>query len=291
MKRFFHTASAVALSLFCTIGTAITAQAAGNIPFSSCPATIQCLNGCDVAALQEQLQQLCNNGQCATGCDTAALQEHLQQFCNNGQCAVGCDTTALQEQLQQLCANGQCSAAEWLNHLADMSRTTPSQPATEPTQPATEPTQPATEPTQPASTPTQPTETPTATPTNTSSAYEQQVIDLINEIRTQNGLSPLTENAALSRCARAKSQDMHDKGYFSHQSPTYGSPFDMMKQFGITYRTAGENIAMGQSTPQAVVNAWMNSEGHRANILNASFTQIGMGYVADGHYWTQQFIG
>ncbi len=84
---------------------------------------------------------------------------------------------------------------------------------------------------------------------------------------------------------------MHDKRYFSHQSPTYGSPFDMMKQFGITYRTAGENIAMGQSTPQAVVNAWMNSEGHRANILNASFTQIGMGYVADGHYWTQQFIG
>ena len=77
---------------------------------------------------------------------------------------------------------------------------------------------------------------------------------------------------------------MHDKRYFSHQSPTYGSPFDMMKQFGITYRTAGENIAMGQSTPQAVVNAWMNSKGHRANILNASFTQIGMGYVADGHY-------
>ena len=84
---------------------------------------------------------------------------------------------------------------------------------------------------------------------------------------------------------------MHDNQYFSHTSPTYGSPFDMMKQFGISYRTAGENIAMGQQSPQAVVDAWMNSEGHRANILNSSYTQIGMGYVADGNYWSQMFIG
>ena len=98
-------------------------------------------------------------------------------------------------------------------------------------------------------------------------------------------------NWELSRVARYKSQDMKDKGYFSHTSPTYGSPFDMMKKFGITYRTAGENIAKGQRTPQAVVNAWMNSSGHRANILNSSFTQIGVGYVADGNYWTQMFTG
>ena len=98
-------------------------------------------------------------------------------------------------------------------------------------------------------------------------------------------------NRELSRVARYKSQDMKDKGYFSHTSPTYGSPFDMMKKFGITYRSAGENIAKGQRTPQAVVNAWMNSSGHRANILNSSFTQIGVGYVADGNYWTQMFTG
>ena len=84
---------------------------------------------------------------------------------------------------------------------------------------------------------------------------------------------------------------MKDNQYFSHTSPTYGSPFDMMKRFGIAYRTAGENIAMGYQTPEAVVDGWMNSDGHRANILNASFTQIGVGYVADGHYWTQMFIG
>ena len=121
--------------------------------------------------------------------------------------------------------------------------------------------------------------------------YEKEVIRLVNEIRRQNGLRELTYNWELCRVARYKSQDMKDNRYFSHTSPVYGSPFQMMKNFGITYRTAGENIAKGQSTPQAVVNAWMNSAGHRANILNASFTEIGVGYVAAGNYWTQMFIG
>ncbi len=123
------------------------------------------------------------------------------------------------------------------------------------------------------------------------SAYESEVIRLTNEARKQNGLAPLSTHWELSRVARYKSQDMVDKHYFSHTSPTYGSPFDMMKAFGISYRAAGENIAYGQRTPQEVVNAWMNSPGHRANILNASFTQIGVGYVANGNYWTQMFIG
>ena len=121
--------------------------------------------------------------------------------------------------------------------------------------------------------------------------YEQEVIRLVNEIRAQNGLSALTYNWELSRVARYKSQDMVDNRYFSHTSPTYGTPFQMIRSFGLSYRSAGENIAYGQRTPQAVVNAWMNSSGHRANILNASYTQIGVGYVANGHYWTQMFIG
>lgn len=122
-------------------------------------------------------------------------------------------------------------------------------------------------------------------------SYEQEVIRLVNEIRVERGLRELTYNWELSRVARYKSQDMHDNRYFSHTSPAYGSPFQMMKNFGITYRSAAENIARGQSSPQAVVNAWMNSSGHRANILNSSFTEIGVGYVAEGHYWTQMFIG
>lgn len=125
---------------------------------------------------------------------------------------------------------------------------------------------------------------------STVSSYEAEVIRLVNEARISQGLSPLSHNWELSRVARYKSQDMRDNRYFSHTSPTYGSPFQMMKDFGISYRSAGENIARGQRTPQAVFDGWMNSSGHRANILNSSYTHIGVGYVKDGNYWTQMFI-
>lgn len=124
------------------------------------------------------------------------------------------------------------------------------------------------------------------------SAIEKEVVRLVNVERQKNGLNPLELDAELSKVARAKSQDMATKGYFSHTSPTYGSPFDMMKNFGIKYSTAGENIAMGQPTAEAVVKAWMNSEGHRANILNKNFTKIGVGYYKGSNgspYWTQMF--
>ena len=128
--------------------------------------------------------------------------------------------------------------------------------------------------------------------TKDASQFEQKVVDLVNQERQKQGLKPLTLNKKLSDVARAKSKDMMDKGYFDHNSPTYGSPFDMMKQFGIEYTTAGENIAKGQQSPEDVMNAWMNSDGHRKNILNPDFTEIGVGYVkGDTTYWTQQFIG
>ena len=127
--------------------------------------------------------------------------------------------------------------------------------------------------------------------TGSTSSFAQQVLTLVNRERAANGLSALRLDDTLSRYAAVKSQDMHDNGYFSHTSPTYGSPFDMMKSFGITYNYAGENIAMGYSSPEAVMTAWMNSAGHRANILSANFTTLGVGYVADGGYWTQWFIG
>jgi len=120
--------------------------------------------------------------------------------------------------------------------------------------------------------------------------FEQQVIDLTNVQRQQNGLPPLKADTKLSGVAEKKSLDMQQKNYFSHTSPTYGSPFDMMRDFGVTYRSAGENIAMGQRTPQEVVQAWMNSEGHRRNILNKDFTHIGVGFEQSGYHWTQMFI-
>ena len=126
---------------------------------------------------------------------------------------------------------------------------------------------------------------------STVSSYEAEVVRLVNAERAKYGLKALASNWELARVARYKSQDMADKHYFSHTSPTYGTPFQMMKSFGITYRAAGENIAYGQRTPQEVVNAWMNSSGHRANILNSSYAQIGVGYAAKGNYWTQMFIG
>ena len=121
--------------------------------------------------------------------------------------------------------------------------------------------------------------------------YESEVIRLVNQVRAENGLKALSPNWELSRVARYKSEDMARNGYFSHTSPTYGAPFQMIRAFGLSFRSAGENIAYGQRTPAAVVNAWMNSSGHRANILSASYTQIGVGYCADGRYWTQMFIG
>ena len=125
---------------------------------------------------------------------------------------------------------------------------------------------------------------------STADTHEAKVIKLTNAERTKAGLKPYTTNWELSRVARYKSKDMMTNKYFSHTSPTYGSPFQMMKSFGITYKAAGENIAMGQRTPEEVVKSWMNSSGHRANILSKSFKEIGVGYEAKGNYWTQQFI-
>ncbi|KQC48606.1 sporulation protein [Geobacillus sp. Sah69] len=141
-----------------------------------------------------------------------------------------------------------------------------------------------------------PAKKPATAPTTTTqkttglNAYEQQVVELTNKERAKYGLPPLQVDLALSKVAREKSRDMAVHNYFSHNSPTYGSPFEMMKKFGISYTAAGENIAKGQRTPQEVVNAWMNSEGHRANILNKNFTHIGVGFEENGYIWTQQFI-
>ncbi|MBC7325576.1 MAG: sporulation protein [Moorella sp. (in: Bacteria)] len=124
--------------------------------------------------------------------------------------------------------------------------------------------------------------------------FEQKVVELVNAERAKAGLKPLTADSRLARVARLKAEDMRDKNYFGHDSPTYGSFFNMLQKYGITYRTAGENIAAGYRTPEAVVAAWMASPGHRSNILNPSFTAIGVGYAKGGsysNYWVQEFIG
>ncbi len=120
--------------------------------------------------------------------------------------------------------------------------------------------------------------------------FESRVIELTNVERRNNGLSDLQAHGDLSNVARTKSNDMQENNYFSHTSPTYGSPFDMIRDFGVSYNAAAENIAQGQQSPEQVVQSWMNSEGHRQNILNGDFTHIGVGYNENGHHWTQMFI-
>ena len=230
----------------------------------------------------------------AANCPANALL--WQVLCSyGGLCGSDCDSSGD-------CTDGSCETATLdlnalLGQLLEQYRVTLPETPVQPEQPA-EPETPA-EQEQPAE-PEQPTEpeqpvepeTPAQQPAETAaSAYEREVIRLVNAERAKYGLAALTEDASLTRTARMKSQDMRDNHYFDHNSPTYGSPFDLMKAQGIRYRTAGENIAMGYATPEAVVNAWMNSSGHRANILNASYTKIGVGYVASGSYWTQHFTG
>ncbi|EEG77460.1 cell wall-binding repeat-containing protein [Dethiobacter alkaliphilus] len=125
----------------------------------------------------------------------------------------------------------------------------------------------------------------------------QRVFDLTNLEREKHGLAPLQYHAELSEVAEIKSKDMYDNQYFDHNSPIYGSPFDMMSHYGISYTRAAENLAAGFLSPQTLVNAWMNSPGHRANILNPNLTHIGIGYYYNAndpsnlrHYWTQMFI-
>lgn len=123
--------------------------------------------------------------------------------------------------------------------------------------------------------------------------FQKKVIEIVNKERASMGLHLLSENADLDKVATLKSEDMVKLNYFSHTSPTYGSPFQMLEQFKISYTSAGENIAYGQTTPEEVMKGWMNSPGHRANILNSNFTQIGVGIAlkSNGQLdWTQTFI-
>jgi len=124
-------------------------------------------------------------------------------------------------------------------------------------------------------------------------SLENEVVRLVNVERAKAGVPAIVQNSEVGRVARIKSEDFVKNNYFSHTSPTYGSPFDMLKSFGITFTAAGENIASGQKTAADVMNSWMNSSGHRANILNSTYNKIGVGVAKDSDgslYWTQMFI-
>jgi uncharacterized protein YkwD len=141
-----------------------------------------------------------------------------------------------------------------------------------------------------------PSATPAATrstakpPGNTS--YEDQVVTLVNQERAKAGCKALTVDSRLVTAARGHSQDMATRNYFDHNTPEGVTPWTRITNAGYKFSSAAENIAAGQSTPASVMNAWMNSEGHRANILNCNLRNIGVGLAYNTKhtpYWTQDF--
>lgn len=140
---------------------------------------------------------------------------------------------------------------------------------------------------------TTPSQTTTTASGVVSTADEQAMLNLINQERAAAGLKPLTMDATLTKIARMKAQDMISNNYFAHQSPTYGSPFDMMKAQGVVYHYAGENLAGAPDVNTAHVNL-MNSPSHKANILKPEYTKVGIGVVSGSKYgkiFVQEFNG
>ncbi|XOQ48594.1 MAG: SCP domain-containing protein [Eubacteriales bacterium] len=254
-------------------GTASTCQQTAGKTATACQTASDCAGN-----------TVCSNGNCATAncktgntcgstCSFGNYKNSASSNCTknaNGNCTyvIGSNKISVSEILSKFnCTSGSCSSSKPNSSSANSA--TGSKPASQ---------------SSPSST----------ASTGSDSSFQNQVVQLVNQERAKAGLKALTVNSQLTKTATLKSEDMAKLNYFDHTSPTYGSPFDMMKQFGISYRTAGENIAMGQTSPQQVMQGWMNSPGHRANILNSSFTQIGVGIAknAKGQYiWTQQFIG
>jgi uncharacterized protein YkwD len=132
----------------------------------------------------------------------------------------------------------------------------------------------------------------TAKPPSGNASYEAQVVTLVNQQRATAGCPALTVDSRLTTAARGHSQDMATRNYFDHNTPDGVTPWTRINNAGYKFSQAAENIAEGQSTPASVMDAWMNSEGHRANILNCGLRNIGVGLAYNGShtpYWTQDF--
>lgn len=209
---------------------------------------------------------------------------------------VNCDFADcgnIQSMINSICADGSCNMNSVIDYLKN-SGSCPGGICDEPAisvQPQTAPDVPEVHQTeekqqQPAAVPTE-----TASESEFNTSYEDEVIRLVNEERAKYGLSPLQKDEGAVKVAHLRAKEIVQS--FSHTRPDGSSCFTAAKQLGVTYSTAGENIAYGYADPAQVVNGWMNSEGHRKNILSSSFTKIGTGCYRSGNvlYWSQFFIG
>ena len=293
MKKLF---TVIALSLMIGVGTSSAASAAGsvtNCPTQTCSNVTTCLTQNCVNKAADCAKQSCVKGTtvysnlCNLGLSNANLNQMINKIMSNytKSCTgTNCTNTATCTQAST-CKTGICAQTGTCN-TTTCTKTGTCQTGTCTKPSTTTPTVPST--TQPSTT--TPSTTPTTGTNTTLSAYATEVVRLVNEARKAQGLSALTVNATLQQAAQVRAQETSKS--FSHTRPDGTSWSTVLKQFGISYAGAGENIAMGQSTPQAVMTAWLNSTGHRANILNASFKNIGIGVYKDASgrlYWSQEF--
>ncbi len=236
------------------------------------------------------------------GC--GSLQELIEKLCDG--CGI-CPNDILKAIKGNCPARGDCAPVP--EAPSQQPTDAPTEPAVIPVKPTEHPTEPVVVPTKPVEAPTVPVEVPTEKPTvpvvkpteaappqqpvsaEFNTVYEAEVLRLVNIERAQYGLAPLTMDNGAVQVAHLRAKEIVQS--FSHTRPDGSSCFTAAKEFGLSYRTAGENIAYGYATPQQVVSGWMNSEGHRKNILSASFSKIGIGcYESRGVlYWSQFFIG
>lgn len=244
-------------------------------------------NGCDIQKLLEKYN--CNTNNCITNnrnansCDKNSCS---QNNCVTNDCEDNdCDDNSCKD---NSCKDNSCAPTQSVVQAPTQAPTQPAaKPVEKPTQPATKP---AEQPVKPSEQATQPTTKP-QTSSSYNEAYENEVIRLVNVERAKYGLSALSKRADATTAAEIRAKEIVQS--FSHTRPNGTSCFTVCKEVGISYKSAGENIAYGYRTPQQVVNGWMNSEGHRKNILSASFTSIGVGCYQQGSnlYWSQLFLG
>lgn len=222
----------------------------------------------------------------AKTCGSAKTAKSVSLSCSGVKCGI--DINSLFKNFSGLCIGGKCTVITPRKNTQKTSEPT-QKPTSKPTQPATKVTEPTQKPTQPATKATEPPTKPAEAEFN--SAYEDEVIRLVNIERQSYGLSPLSKNAAAVNAARIRAKEITLS--FSHTRPNGTSCFTAAGEAGLTYRTAGENIAYGYPSPKQVVTGWMNSDGHRKNILSASFSGIGVGCYSKGGviYWSQFFVG
>ncbi|GEM_PF-1609299 len=241
-----------------------------------------------------QVRVICGGGSCDS------IGEFLRQYCVN----INCKYNEIIKYIDNYCPGGNCNnskpdkpSVKPTEPIESPTKTeekpvetvAPTEPLQKPTEPAVVVTEPAEKPTEPVVTPTEPTAPAQTESSEFNTAYEAEVLRLVNIERSKYGLSPLAMDSKLTEVAHLRAKEIVIS--FSHTRPNGSTCFTAAKEIGVSYRSAGENIAYGYPSPQSVVNGWMNSEGHRKNILSQSFGKIGIGCYKNGRtlYWTQFF--